>query len=194
MIGMGVSATFFGSCSAPVARSTSPMPAKAAKLVRAARAQIGVTLNYDPAYTDIPFPGGDVPRILGVCTDVVIRAYRDALGLDLQQLVNADMRAHFSEYPTRWGLDVPDSNIDHRRVLNLERYFERQGASLPHKNWKAGDIVSTRVNNNLPHIGILSDRNAGNHPLFIHNIGRGTQEEDIVFDQKIIGHYRWNLG
>lgn len=168
----------------------------AAKLVTAARAQIGVTRTYDPAYTALAFPNGDVPRGKGVCTDVVIRAYRDALGLDLQSLVNTDMKAAFASYPKRWGLTRTDRNIDHRRVPNLDVFFTRKGARLSVSqnpaDWKPGDIFSSLVGNNLPHTGIISDRLSANGvPLVIHNIGRGAQEEDILFAHKLIGHFRW---
>ena len=184
--------------SQPQAMPQSTATPKAAKLIAAARDQIGITLTYDPAYTALSFPGGDVPREKGVCTDVVIRAYRDALGLDLQSLVNADMKAAFSAYPKRWGLKTTDRNIDHRRVPNLEMFLTRKQARLPlsnsPKDWQPGDIFSSLVGGNLPHIGIVSDRIAANgNPLVIHNIGSGTQEEDILFGHKLVGHFRWNV-
>jgi uncharacterized protein len=170
---------------------------KAGKLIAAARAQIGVTTLYDPAYTTLAFPGGDVPRGKGVCTDVVIRAYRDALGIDLQALVNADMKANFSLYPKIWGLKRADKNIDHRRVPNLQVFLKRQGAALPLSNnpgdWQPGDIFTSMVGGKLPHIGIVSDRKEDSTPLAIHNIGRGTQEEDVLFAHKLTGHFRWKL-
>jgi uncharacterized protein len=164
-------------------------------LVAAARKQIGVTVSYDPAYMRLPYPGGDVPASRGVCTDVVIRALR-ARNIDLQQRVHEDMRAHFAKYPKKWGLRGPDSNIDHRRVPNLQTWFERQGWSLPvtsrAADYRAGDLVTWMLPGNLPHIGIVSDRRTmlGGAPLIIHNIRRGTREEDILFDHKITGHYR----
>ncbi len=145
----------------------------------------------------LEFPGGDVPRFRGVCTDVVIRAYRDAFGMDLQALVNADMKTDFVSYPTRWGLIEPDRNIDHRRVLNLQIYFARRDAKLtiPDKlsTWKPGDIATFMIGGRLPHIGILSDKARNGRPLLIHNIGRGTQEEDVLGDCPIVGRYRWGL-
>jgi uncharacterized protein len=181
-------------CTAQAQRVTAP---KSLKLIKSARAQIGVTTTYDPAYTALSFPGGDVPRSKGVCTDVVIRAYRDAFGIDLQALVNADMKANFAVYPKIWGLRGADKNIDHRRVPNLQTFLKRKGASIPITNdpadWLPGDIVTSLVGGRLPHIGIVSDRMAGNVPLVIHNIGRGTQEENILFDHKLSGHYRWQL-
>ena len=164
-------------------------------LVTAARRQIGVTVSYDPAYVRLPYPGGDVPASRGVCTDVVIRALRTQR-IDLQQRVHEDMRAHFAKYPQEWGLRGPDSNIDHRRVPNLQTWFERQGWSVPvtshAADYRAGDLVTWMLPGNLPHIGIVSDRRTmiGGTPLIIHNIGRGTREEDILFDHKITGHYR----
>jgi uncharacterized protein len=167
-------------------------------LINAARKQIGVTITYDPAYSRLAFPGGDVPRNKGVCTDVVIRAFRDAFGLDLQALVNADMKRAFSAYPKRWGLKSTDRNIDHRRVPNLETFLTRQGARLAiasdASRWRAGDIMTCLVSGNLPHIGIVSDRKTlTGRPLVIHNIGRGTQEEDILFAFKLTGHFRWGV-
>jgi uncharacterized protein len=172
---------------------------KAAQLIAAARRQVGVTLLYDPAYTRLAFPGGDVPRAKGVCTDVVVRAYRDAFGIDLQQLVNADMKAAFTAYPKRWGLKRPDANIDHRRVGNLQTFLARHGAKLPLSDraadWQPGDIFTSLVDGILPHIGIVSDRRSLlGRPLIIHNIGAGAREEDGLFDHKLTGRYRWGLG
>lgn len=170
---------------------------RAHALIAAARRQIGVTLAYDPAYTRLAFPGGDVPRAKGVCTDVVIRAYRDALALDLQALVNADMKAAFAAYPKRWGLKRPDSNIDHRRVPNLETFLARKHAQLPlparSTDWQPGDIMTCLVGGTLPHIGIVSNRRTmiAGRPLLIHNIGQGTREEDALDDHRITGRYRW---
>ena len=163
-------------------------------LVTAAREQVGVTLSYDPAYRRLSYPNGDVPLNTGVCTDVVIRALREQ-GLDLQQAVHQDMRANFSLYPKNWGLSRPDSNIDHRRVPNLMTWFKRQGWALPlgqdAERYRPGDIVTWDLGGGLTHIGIISDRQAGSGvPLVLHNIGRGTQEEDILFSFKITGHYR----
>lgn len=167
---------------------------EADKLVLAAREQVGVTLGYDPTYRRLSYPGGDVPLATGVCTDVVIRALRQQ-GLDLQEAVHRDMRAHFALYPKNWGLSRPDSNIDHRRVPNLMTWFQRQGWALPISQdasaYRAGDIVTWDLGRGLTHIGILSDRQGpGGAPLALHNIGRGAQEEDILFAYRIIGHYR----
>ncbi len=165
------------------------------RLTAAARAQIGVTLSYDPGYAALAFPGGDVPRDRGVCTDVVIRALRDAWGIDLQAAVNRDMTADFPAYPALWGLDHTDRNIDHRRVPNLQTLFTRIGASLPLDEgptpYLPGDIITWKLPGNLDHIGIVSDRRtAEGVPLILHNIGRGAQEEDILFAYPMTGHYR----
>lgn len=167
---------------------------EADKLVLDARKQVGVTLSYDPVYRRLSYPGGDVPQTTGVCTDVVIRALRQQ-GLDLQEAVHRDMRAHFALYPKHWGLSRPDSNIDHRRVPNLMTWFKRQGWSQPVsrevKAYRAGDIVTWDLGRGLTHIGIVSDRQSPTGaPLILHNIGRGTQEEDILFAYAITGHYR----
>jgi uncharacterized protein YijF (DUF1287 family) len=165
-------------------------------LVDAARKQIGVTEVYDPAYVVLTYPGGDVPQARGVCTDVVIRAFRVAHRLDLQRRVHEDMRGNFARYPQRWGLRGPDRNIDHRRVPNLQTWFARQGWTVTPTgkdaaDFKPGDLVTWMLPGNLPHIGIVSERtNSLGTPLIIHNIGRGTREENILFDYRITGHYR----
>lgn len=172
-------------------------PGSARTLIAAARRQVGVTLHYDPAYSRIPFPNGDVPRVKGVCTDVLIRAYRDALGLDLQALLNADMRAHFATYPRNWGLRGPDRNIDHRRVPNLATYFRRRGAALPvpaaANGWQPGDIFTSLIGGRLPHTGIVSDRRGPNGWLVIHNIGAGAREEDALSAHPLTGRFRWGV-
>ena len=175
------------------------MPAWAAaidpqQLVDDARRQVGVTLGYDPVYRQLDYPGGDVPLNTGVCTDVVIRALR-AQGLDLQKRVHEDMRGHFAAYPRNWGLTRADRNIDHRRVPNLMTWFQRQGMALKVSDklvdYRPGDIVTWDLGRGLTHIGIVSDRQGtGGVPLILHNIGRGTQEEDILFGFRITGHYR----
>ncbi len=166
------------------------------KIADAARGQVGITKSYDPAYVALDYPGGDVPKDRGVCTDVVIRALRKALDADLQKLVHEDMRANFPKYPRNWGLSRPDRNIDHRRVPNLRTYFKRRGLSLPvtkkASDYRAGDLVTCTVPPHLPHIMIVSDRKAPDGtPLVIHNIGRGTREENRLFEFKLTGHYRW---
>ncbi len=167
----------------------------ALRLVVAARAQVGVTTVYDPAYVVLGFPGGDIDRARGVCTDVVIRAFRDGLGIDLQRAVNRDMKTAFDSYPQAWGLTRPDRNIDHRRVGNLRRLFERVGAEVPGGASVAGDIVSVMLPGNLPHVMILSDRaGASGQPMVIHNIGAGAREEDRLAEFGVTGHYRLNPG
>ena len=165
------------------------------QLVRDARSQIGVTMSYDPAYRKIAFPMGDVPLSTGVCTDVVIRALRGQ-GVDLQALVNKDMKTAWAAYPKIWGLQKPDGNIDHRRVPNLEVFFRRHGQSLSLSDkttFKAGDIVTWRLpQSNLTDIGIVSDKRAADGtPLIIHNIGRGTREENVLFAYPLKGHFRY---
>ncbi|MEG2805930.1 DUF1287 domain-containing protein [Stenotrophomonas sp.] len=185
-----------------VAAVSAPAPAAAAgtrapspPLVAAARGQVGQTVRYDPAYAVLAYPGGDVPLDRGVCTDVIVRALRTQ-GLDLQQRIHEDMRGDFSAYPALWGLSRPDRNIDHRRVPNLMRWFERQGwqqpASTQPADYAAGDIVAWKLNGSgLLHVGIVSDRRlADDTPLILHNIARGTREENLLFAHPIIGHYR----
>jgi len=165
-------------------------------LVAAARSQVGVTLSYDPRYERLAYPGGDVPIERGVCTDVVVRAYRK-LGADLQVLVHKDMQQAWQVYQKngRWQMKAPDRNIDHRRVPNLATFFGRHGSSLPvsqdGSNYKAGDIVTWMLPGKLTHIGIVSDRQAGGVPLIIHNIGAGAREDNILFAYPVTGHYRW---
>ena len=166
------------------------------KIVAAARSQIGVTATYDPSYATLTYPGGDVPKDRGVCTDVVVRALRKALDADLQKLVHEDMRANFSKYPKNWGLKRPDRHIDHRRVPNLKTFFKRRGLSRPvtkkAADYLPGDLVTCTVPPNLPHIMIVSDRKSPDGtPLIIHNIGRGAREEDRLFEFELTGHYRW---
>jgi uncharacterized protein YijF (DUF1287 family) len=171
--------------------------AQANDIAAAARSQVGVTLRYDPAYREIAFPNGDIPRDRGVCTDVVVRALRDSRAIDLQREVNADMAANWDAYPHKWGWfrSKPDSNIDHRRVPNLMTYFARRGYAVAisndPKNYEAGDIVAWRLGADVLHIGIVSDRSVDGRPLIVHNIGSGTKEEDVLLRFKlIIGHYR----
>ena len=166
------------------------------KIVEAARKQIGVTVSYDPAYASLAYPGGDVPKEKGVCTDVVIRALRDGIGKDLQKLVHEDMRVNFARYPKIWGLSRPDRNIDHRRVPNLMRFFSRKHTEIEigggGQKFLPGDFVTCTVPPHLPHIMIVSDRkNADGLPLVIHNIGGGTREEDRLGDFPLSGHFRW---
>ena len=192
--GLGLALAGCGQAAAQV-RTASP---RALSLIAAARRQIGVTLAYDPAYTRIAYPLGDVSRAKGVCTDVLIRAYRDALGIDLQREVHQDMAAHFAAYPRRWGLRRADPNIDHRRVPNLETFWTRARGRLPipgdPQSWQPGDLFTLLIDGRLPHTGIVSDRIAANgNPLVIHNIGAGTREEDALFDYRLTGRFRWRL-
>ena len=165
-------------------------------LVLAAIERTSHQVTYDGSYRKIAYPAGDVPNNIGVCTDVVVRSYRK-LGIDLQQLVHEDMKHSFSAYPNHWGLKKPDTNIDHRRVPNLQTFFSRHGIKLNvtdrAEDYKPGDLVTWMLPGNLPHIGIVTDRSdAGtNHPMIVHNIGSGPQLEDILFDYKITGHYRY---
>ena len=164
------------------------------RVVTAARQQIGVTTEYDPAYSTLKYPGGDVSLNTGVCSDVVVRALRQ-VDIDLQKEVHEDMAKHFNTYPQKWGLKAPDKNIDHRRVPNLMRYFERRQLALREnlkspETYRPGDIVSWDLGRGVVHIGIVSDRTAGRVPLIIHNIGSGTKEENILFQYSLLGHYR----
>lgn len=153
---------------------------------------------YDPTYRKIPYPNGDVAADKGVCTDVIIRAYRK-LDIDLQKEVHEDMKANFSKYPNKklWGLNTTDTNIDHRRVPNLEVFFTRKGKSLPitrdGADYQPGDIVSWRLDNGLAHIGTVVNKKSKDQKryLIVHNIGRGQVLEDCLFSWKIVGHYRY---
>ena len=172
-----------------------PAPEKNLQIVESARAQIGVTTRYVPDYVSLKYPGGDVPKETGVCTDVVIRALRGT-GFDLQALVHEDMKGNFSKYPKIWGLSRTDRSIDHRRVPNLMTFFKRKGKSLAvtkdQGDYLPGDLVTCTVAGKLPHIMVVSDRkDSGGVPLVIHNIGSGTKEEARLFDFPITGHYRF---
>ena len=152
------------------------------KLVVAAETQIGRTVTYDPTYVKLGYPGGDVPEDRGVCTDVVIRAYRKGLSFDLQKAVHDDMSARFSAYPRHWGLKRTDRNIDHRRVPNLQTYLRLKGAKRDTEDFRPGDLVTMMLPGNLPHIGIVSFTMSddGSRPLLVHNIGGGAQREDCA--------------
>ncbi|GHT85207.1 DUF1287 domain-containing protein [Betaproteobacteria bacterium] len=169
---------------------------RAAALISTARAQIGVTRIYDGAYKWIPYPNGDITPERGVCSDVIIRAYRQAFGHDLQQEIHQDMEKSFSTYPHHWGLKTTDTNIDHRRVPNLQTFFTRRGAKLHHSarnDYRPGDLVTQTVAGRLPHIVIVSDKRSADRQryLVIHNIGAGVQEEDSLFEFPVTGHYRY---
>lgn len=164
-------------------------------LVAAAMAQVGVTTGYDPAYYSLPYPMGDVDMKTGVCSDVIIRAFRKQ-GLDLQVAVHRDMRENFGLYPQLWGLRAPDPNIDHRRVPNLMKWFERQKAQKPKSDiasdYQPGDIVAWRISDKLLHIGIVTNVVADGSRLgIVHNWGMGAVIDDSLFRWEIIGHYRY---
>ena len=183
--------------SAPATPRAGDRPGSLAeRLVAGALERLRHHVTYDGSYRRIAYPNGDVPDDIGVCTDVVIRAYR-AAGVDLQQLVHEDMTEAFDEYPHLRGLDHPDANIDHRRVPNLRRFFERHGASLPvtmdPDDYRPGDLVTWMLPGNLPHIGIAADARSadGRRPLIVHNIGEDPAREDVLFAFPITGHYRY---
>lgn len=188
----------FAALALPV-QALAAKPNPALKLVEAATSQIGVTTRYDPAYVKLDYPNGDVVMDRGVCTDVVIRAYRQGLQLDLQKLIHEDMARNFASYPKIWGLSKPDRNIDHRRVPNLQRFFVRQNAELAtsddFSSYQPGDLVTMMLPGNLPHIGIVSGKKAeaSGRPLLIHNIGAGTQEVDILSAYRLTGRFRFAL-
>lgn len=153
-------------------------------------------VTYDPSYFSMAYPNGDVPSDKGVCSDVIIRAYRK-IGIDLQKEVHEDMKTHFNLYPKIWGLKTTDKNIDHRRVPNLMTYFKRQGAEKPitnnPKDYLPGDVVCWNLGGAITHIGIVVDKKSNDRKRFliVHNIGNGQVLEDCLFDFKIIGHYRF---
>lgn len=166
------------------------------KLSNAAISIIDESIVYTPDYVSIKYPNGDVPSKTGVCSDVVIRAYRK-LSIDLQKEVHEDMKANFSKYPTKWGLKITDTNIDHRRVPNLEVFFERKGKKLPiSKNasdYKTGEMVTWMIGGKLPHIGIVTHKKSadGKRPLLVHNVGGGQVLEDCLFSYEIVGHFKF---
>lgn len=166
------------------------------KLTAAAVERTHHVVRYDPAYVRLAYPGGDVPADTGVCTDEVIRAYR-AVGVDLQKEVHEDMAANFAAYPRRWGRHEPDANIDHRRVPNLMVFFSRKGESLPitgrAEDYAPGDLVTWDLGRGLTHIGMVVDKKTvfTRRYMIVHNIGAGPKLEDVLFDWKITGHYRY---
>lgn len=183
-----------------LAESPRPVPRLDASftqaLIRAAVAQTVASVTYDGSYRRIAYPGGDVPADIGVCTDLIVRAYR-AVGVDLQVRVHEDMKAAFASYPALWGLSRADPNIDHRRVPNLQTFFRRRGAQLPvgrdAGDYVPGDLVTWTLPGNLPHIGLVTDRRSpdGERLLIVHNIGRGPEIEDMLFSYPVSGHYRY---
>ena len=166
------------------------------QVVGAAIDQTRYTFKYDPSYVVLAYPGGDLPLDRGVCTDVIVRAFRKG-GVDLQKEIHEDMTRSFSSYPNPWRLKGPDSNIDHRRVPNLMTYFKRMHKSLAitdgSKDYFPGDVVAWDLGNGLLHIGIVVDalsQSAQNYNI-VHNIGNGAKLEDVLFSWRIIGHYRY---
>ncbi|MEN8225578.1 MAG: DUF1287 domain-containing protein [Bacteroidota bacterium] len=153
-------------------------------------------VHYDPSYYSIDYPNGDIPDGKGVCTDVIIRAYRK-MGIDLQKEVHEDMKANFDKYPQLWGLRSTDQNIDHRRVPNLMTFYERKGEvktiTRNAKDYLPGDIVCWDLGGGITHIGIVVNRKSADHTryLIVHNIGEGQVVEDCLFDFQLIGHYRY---
>ena len=194
---------------APASAAAAPTPTQASAprpssgsafldaFVEAAVARTSLEVRYDPTYFKIPYPNGDVPAEVGVCTDEVIRSYR-VVGVDLQREVHEDMRDNFHLYPRTWGLRRPDTNIDHRRVPNLRVFFERQGAARPvtdrAADYRPGDVVTWDLGGGLTHIGIVVNVPSAADPerlLIVHNIGAGPKMEDVLFGWKITGHYRY---
>lgn len=168
------------------------------RLVAAGIEQTDYTHTYDASYQKLDYPGGDVSPERGACTDVLIRAFRKA-GVDLQREVHEDMRRNFAAYPKTWGADAPDRNIDHRRVPNLMVYFERKKKFLPPTtrgaDYMPGDVVTWRVENGLPHTGLVTDvKSAAGNYMIVHNIGAGARIEDVLFAWRITGHYRYFTG
>ena len=165
-------------------------------LADSAESIIDPSIRYDARYVRLDYPNGDVPKSTGVCTDVVIRTYRK-FGIDLQKEVHEDMRKNFGLYPKHWNLSRPDRNIDHRRVPNLTTFFKRKGKTLKidknPENYQPGDIVCWNLGGSVTHIGIVSNKKSRNSKIYlmIHNIGGGQVAEDMLFDHKIIGHYRY---
>lgn len=166
------------------------------RLSKAALELTGDQVVYDPSYFSISYPGGDVPSDRGVCSDVIIRAYRK-LKIDLQREVHEDMKVNFREYPQSWGLRKPDPNIDHRRVPNLMMFFSRKGNVLPisssSADYSPGDVVTWDLGRGVTHIGLVVDRRAtdSNRFLIVHNIGNGQEVCDCLFKYRITGHYRY---
>jgi len=186
--------------STPAPATQKPLPSNSSpqlkQLVASAIDQTKVTTGYDPSYVGIAYPGGDVPLETGVCSDVVVRAFRKA-GIDLQKEIHDDMTRAWSVYPRKWGASRPDSNIDHRRVLNLMTYFERQGKTLPittnRDDYLPGDIVTWDLSSGTEHVGVVVNAwsDVGKGYMIVHNIGAGARSEDVLLNWKITGHYRY---
>ena len=168
------------------------------RLSQAAVARTLLAVRYDPAYVKIPYPNGDVPADTGVCTDEVIRSYR-ALGIDLQKVVHEDMQKNLLAYAShgRWRMSRTDTNIDHRRVPNLQVFFSRNGESLTvtsrAEDYLPGELVTWDLGGGVPHIGILVNQKSAETGRYMveHNIGAGPKVEDVLFAWKITGHYRY---
>jgi len=184
---------------APQLQSAIQIPANATTLDKvnaSAIEQTTYTHSYDPSYTKLDYPNGDVPKETGVCADVIVRAFRSG-GVDLQKELHEDMARSFSKYPQKWGARRPDRNIDHRRVPNLMTWFDRQGKSLTitknEGDYLPGDVVAWELGSGLLHIGMVSKIKVegANRPAMVHNIGIGARLEDVLFQWKIIGHYRY---
>jgi uncharacterized protein len=183
-------------CLSATEAHTTPLPHQAEQVVAGAVEQTGYTRLYDPAYVQLAYPGGDPPPDRGVCSDVVVRAFRRA-GVDLQKEVHEDMARNFAAYPKQWHLRAPDANIDHRRVPNLMTYFTRMGKSLAistkPEDYAPGDVVAWDLGNGLLHVGVVSGTRASDSRDYeiVHNIGAGARLEDVLFSWTIIGHYRY---
>jgi uncharacterized protein YijF (DUF1287 family) len=177
-----------------------PLPANSSPKLKlifdGAMDQVGKTTSYDPSYQSLEYPNGDVPIETGVCSDVIVRAFRKA-NIDLQKEVHEDMKSNFSLYPAKWGMSGPDTNIDHRRVPNLQTYFERKGKSVDigetGDTYSPGDVVSWDLGGGTTHIGMVTNiwYKATRRYLIVHNIGAGARLEDVLFAWKITGHYRY---
>jgi uncharacterized protein YijF (DUF1287 family) len=192
-----VSQTIPVSSPSPVLKPLPPAaPHELKQLIDGAVQQVGITKNYDPSYVSIDYPGGDVAIETGVCSDVLVRAFRK-VGIDLQQLVHEDMVRAWEAYPKKWGNSSPDTNIDHRRVKNLMTFLERQGKSVgitkSNDDYLPGDIVSWDLGDGVDHIGIVSNiwSESEKRCLMVHNIGAGAKIEDVLFTWRITGHYRY---
>ena len=165
------------------------------RIVEGALRQAREAATYDPEYVRMGYPGGDLDRHRGACTDVVVRALR-AAGYDLQRLIHEDMRTRFRSYPRREAR--PDPNIDHRRCPNQAWFFRRYGRTLPTAvgpatlaQWRPGDLVYWKLPNGLDHTGVLSDRiDSRGVPFVVHNLARCV-EEDVLTRWKVVGHYRY---
>jgi len=178
-------------------RALAPNSSPALKsTIDGASEQVGKTTGYDPSYQKLDYPNGDVAIETGVCSDVIVRAFRKG-GIDLQKDVHDDMKSNFSAYPTKWGLSAPDANIDHRRVPNLQTFFTRKGKVLTtnsdSENYLPGDVVTWDLGGGIDHVGIVSNvwYKPSQRYLIVHNIGAGTRMEDVLFAWKITGHYRY---